>query len=172
MRKLLFLSLFLLNSVAHAAIVGRWLIPQSKLDYLPNPLLLRELHDGQWLSGIKKDVWVLEDNQNHHQWIQVGGYSAWDTWHGDQSWGLTVGTQLNMFSGIAGMLAKALDLASVPAEHELQYIDKALTFQAFGGYRPVNNGTEVIGHWVYGYGFQLSIPVTLCMVGFTHGVCP
>ena len=142
-------ALICFGSQAHAAWVG-------KLDLSPvvSPIMIREIHDGQWLYGVtKENLWHLD--HNGEQRIHVGLFQAWNTEHGNASFGPVVGVDvpLRLSQAIGGIASSlGLDQTFKP----LQYVGAVLSVDAIGGYRPVHSA-DVNGPWVYGVGVRLNV---------------
>jgi len=72
MKKLIF-ALFIMPCLSH----GAW---QGKLNLAVNesqPIMLRELNDGQWLFGVSKPD-IFHVDRNGAQWFHAGVFQAWN----------------------------------------------------------------------------------------------
>lgn len=130
------------------------------LDPSVQPIMIRELHDGQWLAGVtKENLWHLDyqgatDSMWNGQRFHAGFFQAWNAEHGNGSFGLVAGLDLPV--GLGGAVAKLLSAFGNGDWKPLQYFDSALSLDGIGGYRPVHT-SDVDGNWVYGVGARLKI---------------
>lgn len=146
-----------LSSFAHAV----W---QGKLDLQSSvqPLVLREVHDGQWLAGIAHPS-IFRLDHNNNTIIHAGVFQAWNAENGNASFGPLVGLDLSGISNDLGFnisdmissLGKGLNLPTFfkPAA----YFADILSLDAFVGYRPIHTA-DVNGELVYGGAACLKIP--------------
>lgn len=156
MKKLLYVLPLLLLGNAYAG----W---EGKLDLTPNvsPIVIREVHDGQWLAGVSKNNILHLDYSGdtnsvwNGQRFHLGAFEAWNTEHGNASTGLVGGVDIPLpLSEALGYISSALQLQESfkPAE----YLSSMISFDIIGGYRPLHDAS-VNGNWVYGAGASLNI---------------
>lgn len=137
---------------------------QGKLDLQSSvqPMILREVHDGQWLAGLAHpNLFHLDHNGNAI--LHVGVFSAWNAETGNSSFGPMAGVDLLGISkevgvsipGVLGYIGEAVNLPSLfkPAV----YLTELLSLDAFVGYRPMHTN-DVLGNWIYGAGATLRVP--------------
>lgn len=128
---------------------------QGKLDLDPTvaPIVIRELHDGQWLAGVtKENLWHLD--HDGAQRLHAGVFQAWNAEKGNASLGLVAGVDLPAYLGPAlQALGSALGLGET--FKPLQYFSSVLSLDAIGGYRPLHSPD--VHSWVYGAGARLNI---------------
>lgn len=119
-----------------------------------SPIMIRELHDGQWLAGVtKENIWHLDHNDK--QLIHAGIFQAWNTERGNASFGPVIGLDLPIGLGpVIANMAAAIGLGEF--FKPLQYVGSALSLDAIGGYRPIHT-SDVDGSWVYGAGLRMNI---------------
>lgn len=112
------------------------------------PVMIRELHDGQWLAGVAKtDIWHLD--QDGVQRFHAGLFQAWNAERGNPTFGTVVGVDLPV--GLATSIAAALPDWFKPST----YIASAVSLDFFGGYRPQHS--DDTHSWVYGIGAKLKV---------------
>lgn len=152
--KTLLRSIVCVLALSQACLADPWI---GKLDLfsgvnpLPQPIAIRELHDGNWLAGIQKQIWHLETRKV--QVLHASYYQAWRTAYGDPAYGLSLGTDL------IGDAKIVLDLANIEVPEPPQLFSDIKTFVSvdfYGGYRPVH-GADVHA-WIYGIGGKVTIP--------------
>lgn len=136
-------ALICFGSQAQAAWVGK-----LNLNSNFSPVMIRELHDGQWLAGVAKgDIWELD--QNGVKRAHAGMFQAWNAEQGNPATGLVLGVDLppGFAAGIASGLPEFFKAGA--------YMGAAVSLDFFGGYRPQHsNDTH---SWIYGVGAKLSI---------------
>lgn len=137
------LSSFLLICPASAAWQGK-----LNLDSNLDPVMIRELHDGQWLAGVSKGN-LFHVDQDGVQRLHVGVFQAWNAEQGNPATGLVAGVDLP--PGFAAALASGLPDWFKPVE----YVQAAVSLDFFGGYRPQH--TEDTHQWIYGVGAKLRV---------------
>ena len=148
MKKYLFLMVLFASPVQAA-----W---QGKLNLALNesqPVVLRELHDGQWLAGVAKpDIFHLD--RDGVQWFHAGAFHAWNAEKGNPTFGFIAGVDLPKAGPYIASLAKALELEGL--FKPLMYADSLVSIDGFAGYRPVHS-PDVNGNFTYGVGARLNI---------------
>lgn len=136
-------ALICLGSPAHALWQGK-----LNLDTNLDPVMIRELHDGQWLAGFAKgNLWHLD--QNGVSRFHAGLFQAWNAEHGNPATGLVLG--LDLPPGLAAAAAAGLPEWFKPGT----YLTAAVTLDFFGGYRPQHS--DDTHQWIYGIGAKLKI---------------
>lgn len=146
MKKILIVALVLIPLSSFAA----W---QGKLDLTPvvNPLVIRELHDGNWLAGYAKpNLWHLD--KDGREWFHAGIWHAWRTDHGDPAIGLSAGVNIGDMGSVLGAISDVLGLDATAKWTRI--IGGAVSIDGYGGYRPVH-GPDV-HDWAYGIGAMLT----------------
>ena len=121
----------------------------------------RELHDGQWLAGPCRDVFVLA--RDGYSMIHLGAYVNYNAERGNASYGPRLGVSVGRFGNY--VLEKASEsvpwvehYASWKAPPFMQYLGSIMTLDYGVGYRPVHT-SDVIGNWTHGPMFKLDIPI-------------
>lgn len=150
MKKLLLALMFVLPASAGAVL-------QGKLDLTPtvNPVLIRELHDGNWLAGYGKSN-LFHLDLNGTEIFHAGVFHAWRTNQGDPSLGLSLG----IAAPAAPALGLILDSLQLPQTAKfLQNVSATVAIDGYGGYRPIH-GPDVHS-WIYGVGMVLQARVGL-----------
>lgn len=129
---------------------------KGSLDLNPvmSPIVIRELHDGQWLAGVvKENIWHLD--QDGIQRFHAGVFQAWNAEHGNASTGMVFGIDIPAhLAESLQALGDGLNMHSTFKPASL--LGSMLSFNFIGGYRPFHS-SDVIGPWVYGFGARLSI---------------
>ncbi len=157
MKKLLLLLTLTAPCISH----GAW---QGKLDLQPNvqPLLLREVADGQWLAGYTAPN-IFHIDHNGNPIFHIGLFHAFNAEGGNSSFGPIAGLDLAGISRDIGFSVPSL-ISGLGTGLGLEKVFKpaalfaeALTLDAFIGYRPVHTA-DVYSEWVYGGGIALKIP--------------
>lgn len=135
---------------------------------LPNPLLLRGLADGQWMAGLKENVWSLDHNDKPR--LHIAAYSTWRVDNGDSEWGVMPSIPINpLVTKAIAATVDALSFGSINHEPELKFFDMALEVGAFVGWRPspqadVDHNRNLGGHLDYGYSITLSKALSAAQV--------
>ena len=135
----------------------------GRLDLSPtvSPLVIRELHDGQWLAGItKENLWHLDYNSiTGSQWdgqrLHAGVFEAWNAEHGNATFGIVSGFDIPVaLSQAIFSIGNAIGLTNTfkPA----QYLASALSLDGLVGYRPWHDAS-VNGDLTYGVACRLNI---------------
>lgn len=137
---------------------------QGKFDLTPlvSPIVIRELHDGQWLYGVtKENLWHLDYQGSdplslwNGQRFHVGVFQAWNAENGNASFGMVSGIDVPLpVSQLIGQAVGATGLTSTAKW--LSLLGSALSLDFIGGYRPIHTNS-VNGDWIYGIGARLSI---------------
>lgn len=136
---------------------------QGKLDLTPTvqPMMIRELHDGQWLYGIaKNNLWHLDYNNPsgsfwNGQRFHAGAFQAWNAESGNGSFGLVAGFDIPAPIGKA--IASGISAVGLEQTAKfLSHVGEMLSVDFLGGYRPIHTNA-VNDDWVYGVGASLSI---------------
>lgn len=158
--KRLLLAIITMLAITHG-VNAAW---QGKLNLEPSvyPMVLREIHDGQYLYGISvPELWHLDHNGNII--LHAGLYQAWNAESGNASVGPLLGLNLGGVGKEIGVdipkfiggLGDALKLA--PLFKPISLFSSALSLDAFAGYRPIHTA-DVNGELVYGGACVLGIP--------------
>jgi hypothetical protein len=125
----------------------------------------RELHDGQWLAGPCKDVFILAKN-GQEVW-HLGGAVMYNAEHGNAVYelktGVVVGRALqNGLAWVGGHIPLIDDAITSLSQYNppkfLAYAANITKFDVSGGYRPSHNA-QVQGNWGYGGMVTLNIPL-------------
>lgn len=157
-KKLILVSLLaLIPMQVRAQWTGKWDLSSSV-----QATAFRELHDGQYLAGISHpNLWSL--NHGANRLFHIGIFEAWNSEHGNASFGPIAGADLLGISNEVGLNIPNL-LNSIGTSVNLPSIFKAssyfvnmLTIDAFVGWRPVHT-SDVIGNLTYGIGASLNVP--------------
>lgn len=160
--KTMLLALMLLPSVSFASLVG-------KLNLQPSvqPIIARELHDGQWLAGISHpDIWALVYHgagnllySDGDQVFHAGLFTAWNAEKGNASYGPLAGVNIPL--KIGSLLQSMGDNLGLSTTFKpISFAGSYLSIDGFGGVRPFHT-SDVIGNWVYGFLFQVKIPFAI-----------
>lgn len=149
---LMIVALIFLGSTAHATITGK-----LDLDFNIQTLGLRELHDGNWLSGVGKQIWELDVDGKER--FHVGVFQAWRVYQGDPAFGLSMGFTTG---GLGDYFYSAINSVAPNLSDYVKWVPQVgnlISIETFGGYRPVH-GPDVHA-WIYGFGGYLKIPLDL-----------
>ena len=118
---------------------------------------IRELHDGNWLAGISKQLWHLEEDGKER--LHVSVYQAWRAEHGDPAFGLSLGLNTgklgDWFQDAIGKIAPEL---SERAKFVTQ-LSNWISLEVYGGYR-FRHGPDV-HDWIWCLGGKVRIPIDL-----------
>lgn len=147
--------ILLLSGISNAGVLsGPW---SGKLDLNPvvQPLVMRELHDGQWLAGVAKpNLWHLD--QAGVQRFHLGAFQSWNAEHGNPAFGLMAGIDIaDHIALAAGAIGGAIGVPSLFKPAAL--LGSVLSLDFLGGYRPFHDAS-VKGPWMYGVGAMLKVP--------------
>ena len=162
MKKVLMIGMLLVGGVTRSE--AAW-IGKLDLNSSVQPIVLRELHDGQWLTGLSHpNLWHLDKDGTSV--FHLGLYQVWNAEHGNASFGPLVGVDLTGLSKIAGFdvpvqignLGEALHIPDLFKPAAL--ISSMLSLDVVVGARPVHTA-DVIGELIYGVGFTLSVPLSV-----------
>ena len=121
----------------------------------------REVHDGQWLAGPCRDIFVLA--RHGISTAHMGGAIMWNAEHGNATYslrlGVSVGPAARAFLLKASEALPGLEnLAAWSPPRFLGYISDIATVDFAGGYRPTHDAS-VNGNWTYGPMVKLDIPL-------------
>lgn len=139
-------------SSANATVAGK-----LDLNYDVQAIGMRELHDGNWLAGVGKQLAHLEINGKER--LHLGVFQAWRANHGDPAFGLSLGVTTG---GLGEYVGKALDMGTPDLSESVKWLPHVadlISIETFAGYRPVH-GSDVHA-WIYGVGGYLKIPLDL-----------
>lgn len=147
-----------LAMIPPASVSAAW-VGRFDLNPAVSPIVIRELHDGQWIAGItKENLWHLDNTGAGAlagQRAHVGIFEAWNAQHGNASFGTVVGIDIPV------KLAEAIQ--SIGESFGLQqsfkplsYVGSALSLDAIAGLRPAHSA-DVSGPFVYGFGARLNV---------------
>jgi len=138
------------------------------IDKSPNvdACLQREVHDGQWLAGPCRDIFILAKKQadgSLQPVAHLGAAILYNADHGNASFSARAG--LNVGPAAHVMLVKVSDdipglegLANITFPKWAAYLGDATTVDFAVGYRPVHDAS-VNGDLTYGPMAKLSIPL-------------
>jgi len=122
----------------------------------------REVHDGQWLAGPCRDIFLLKKNGVAH--AHTGGAVLYNAERGNATYSLRAG--INVGPVASALLNKAVDrlpylegLADIKVPKFLGYIGDITTIDYAVGYRPIHSA-DVIGNWTHGPMVKMDIPLT------------
>ena len=121
----------------------------------------RELHDGQWLAGPCRDVFVIA--RNGDPVIHLGAYVNYNAERGNASYGPRLGVSVGRFGNFciekASELIPAIEAYSKwKAPPFMQYIGSVVTIDYGVGWRPQHD-ESVKGELTHGPMFKLDIPL-------------
>lgn len=125
----------------------------------------RELHDGQWLAGPCRDIFLLakaQDDGSFRSIFHLGAYAMANAQRVNWSYGPRFGVNAGQVVKLG--LVKIIDnvpyleaLADLHLPKFMQYADKVLTFDYGVAYRPVHD-SSVNGNWTHGPMVKLDLP--------------
>lgn len=151
MKYLLFL---LLTQDANAAWVGKLDLLDGRL---PCPVGYRELHDGNWLAGLQKQIWHLE--KDGKEAFHVSYFQAWRVFQSDPAYGLSLGIKTGDLGAALGEAVKVAAPRIYDKTKWLQKLSNWVEISAFAGARPVHGPDTHT--FIYGIGGQVQIPIDL-----------
>lgn len=125
------------------------------LDLSVQPGVYREIHDGQWLYGVSKSMFHLQDNRLAWLHFHAGPFIAWNAESGNAAFGPKAGLVLNdVLTYSLGKIGHGLGLETIWKPFSL--VQEMVTLDFFGGYRPKHT-PDVLGNWVYGGSANLRV---------------
>lgn len=150
MKKLIALILLVMQAPFASAAV------KYDLSLSVDPVMIRDIHQGIWLAGIKKDVVSFDTGLSGVlDKAYLGVFQAWNAEKGDPVFGLSAGVRLGDLAAGMGSVASLLGLGTV--YKPLQYAGNFVHFNTFVGGRP-QISHNVRDHFMYGAGVALNIP--------------
>ena len=121
-----------------------------------DPVMVRDIHQGIWLAGVKKDVVSIDTGLSGVlDKVYLGAFHAWNAEHGDPVMGVSLGLRLGSVASGLGAISNTLGLGSV--YKPLQYAGSFVHFNTYLGGRPQIT-KNVRDHFMYGVGVALNVP--------------
>ena len=127
----------------------------------------REIHDGQWLAGPCRDVFVIarkdKNDGEMDNMIHLGPYIMYNAERGNPSYGARLGvTAGNMARAALDELSRSIPILEFYADWKappfLQYTRKILTLDYGIAWRPAHTA-DVNGEFTHGPMVKLDIPL-------------
>lgn len=123
---------------------------------VPEPVVIRDAHNGIWLAGVKKDVLSIDlGMSNALEKGYLGVFHAWNAEKGDPVLGFSLGLKLRDLLPAVGSVMGLLGFGSV--YKPLEYASNIVQINTYAGVRP-KISANVNGRFMYGAGASLNIP--------------